>query len=154
LCQRERGVVSSTRSALLSATEGIREELREIKAALTTIASALTKELDERPRHHHLHADAKLLSLREAARRLGVDRSTTLRGLIRTGQLGIVEVNGKHKVPASEVERLAQVRRVSEAHTPPPLPLPVPDSPRRTKKARVRRSPRASGSQSIRELKF
>jgi excisionase family DNA binding protein len=93
---------------MLSNIEGIREELREIKAVLTTIASALTKEIEERPRHRRPRPDARLLSQREAAHRLGVDRNTTLVDLIRTGQIRTVEVNGKRKVPASEVERLAQ----------------------------------------------
>jgi excisionase family DNA binding protein len=48
-----------------------------------------------------------LLSLREAARRLGVDRNSTLRELIQNGRLRVVSANGKLRVPATEVERLA-----------------------------------------------
>ncbi len=44
----------------------------------------------------------RLLSKREAARRLGVDRGTTLEGLIRRGALR--EVMGK--IPDTEIERL------------------------------------------------
>jgi excisionase family DNA binding protein len=147
--QRERGVVSSSRSALLSATQGIHQELREIKAALTTIASVLTMELEQPPGHHHPHPDAKLLSLREAARRLGVDRNTTLRALIRTGQLRTVNTGGRPRIPAAEVERFAKVDRTGDA------PRPVPTSaPTRSRRMRsLRRSGPATDSD-IRDLDF
>lgn len=99
---------SNRSSALLAAAEGILAELREIRAALLIITSSLeeNRKKSSTPRRSNPHA--QLLSQREAARRLGVDRNTTLVALIRTGQLRTVEVNGKRKVPASEVERLAQ----------------------------------------------
>ena len=50
----------------------------------------------------------QLLSLREAARRLGVDRGTTLAELIEQRRLRVVQVNGRPRIPAVEVERLAQ----------------------------------------------
>lgn len=53
-------------------------------------------------------APKALLSLRQAAARLGVDRGTTLRDLITSGQLQTVTANDKTKVPASEVERLSR----------------------------------------------
>ena len=100
--------MSSSRSALLSAIEGIHEELRAINATLTTIASALEKRHPKTPTRRRPNPHAQLLSQREAARRLGIDRNTTLVALIQTGQLRTVEANGKRKVPATEVERLAQ----------------------------------------------
>ncbi len=47
-----------------------------------------------------------LLSLREAARRLGVSRNSTLAGLIHDRRIKTVRVAGRIKVPAVEVERL------------------------------------------------
>lgn len=49
-----------------------------------------------------------ILSLRQAAARLGVDRATTLHDLIRLGVIRTVDVNGKTKIPVAEVERLAR----------------------------------------------
>jgi len=49
----------------------------------------------------------ELLSLREAARRLGVDRGTTLAELVAQKRLRIVHVNGRPRIPADEVKRLA-----------------------------------------------
>ena len=70
--------------------ESIQQQINELKSSQT------------RPRKPKL-----LLSLREAAARLGVDRNTTLHDLIGLGLLKTVEANGKTKVPATEVERLA-----------------------------------------------
>lgn len=52
---------------------------------------------------------ASILSLRQAAAKLRVDRNTTLKRLIHSGQLKTVTVNGQTKVAAAEVERLAAV---------------------------------------------
>jgi excisionase family DNA binding protein len=52
--------------------------------------------------------DARLLSAREAARRLGVSRGKTIAALIDSGRLRTVTVNGRVRIPASEVERLAR----------------------------------------------
>lgn len=49
----------------------------------------------------------QLLSLREAARRLGVDRGTTLAELIAQKRLRVVQVNGRPRIPAAEVERVS-----------------------------------------------
>jgi hypothetical protein len=46
----------------------------------------------------------KLLSRRAAARMLGVDRGSTLAGLIRSGHLRLV----MGRIPASEIERLVR----------------------------------------------
>jgi hypothetical protein len=49
-----------------------------------------------------------LLSMREAARRLGIDRSSTLPELIRTGRIAVVLKGTRPAIPVSEVERIAQ----------------------------------------------
>ena len=50
--------------------------------------------------------DADLLTLRAAATRLGMDRNTTLKRLIATGALKTVLVDGKRRVPRSEILRV------------------------------------------------
>ena len=49
-----------------------------------------------------------LLSFREAAKRLGVDRNKVLPELVRRGELRTVDVNGQKRIPAEEIERLAR----------------------------------------------
>ncbi len=49
-----------------------------------------------------------LLSLSEAARRLGISRSTTLKQLIASGALYTVKVNQRVRIPAQEINRLCQ----------------------------------------------
>jgi len=143
--------VSSNRSsALLSAIAGIREELRGLNATLTTIASELTREPKARPASRPTTTNAQLLSSREAARRLGVDRNTTLAKLIRTGQLRTVETSGRIRIPAAEVERFAKAGSTNE--TPPPAP--VAPAPPRARKTRQRRHPRPAASPDIRNLDF
>jgi hypothetical protein len=56
-----------------------------------------------RQRHRSQKA---LLSLREAARRLGIDRSTTLADLIRNGRIKVVQKNSRPVIPAGEIERI------------------------------------------------
>lgn len=51
-------------------------------------------------------AGKAFLSLREAARRLGVSRNSTLADLISDRRIKTVRLNGRLKVPAAEVERL------------------------------------------------
>lgn len=149
---RERGVVSSSRSALLSAIESIHEELRAINSTLTTIASALTQEREPRPPHQHPIPNAQLLSLREAARRLGVDRNTTLAKLIRTGQLRPVETSGRLRIPAAEIERITKLDRRGEPQpSAPTIPAPAPP---RARKTRQRRHPRPTTSPNIQDLDF
>ena len=143
--------MSSNRSStLLSAIEGIHEELRAINVALTTIASALVKECETRPARQRTTPNAQLLSLREAARRLGVDRNTTLAKLIRMGQLRTVETSGRSRIPAAEVERFAKSGGMSE--TPPPIP--AAPAPPRARKTRQRRRPRPATSPDIWDLDF
>jgi len=51
-------------------------------------------------------SERRLLSKREAARRLGIDRGTTLQDLIRSGQIRTVVLAGRVKIPVSEIERI------------------------------------------------
>jgi excisionase family DNA binding protein len=60
------------------------------------------------PRAAATKPDARLLSAREVARRLGVSRGKTIGVLIDTGKIRTVVVNGRVKIPASEVERLTR----------------------------------------------
>src|SRR6266545_8300192 len=53
-----------------------------------------------------MRAECRLLSMREAARRLGVSRTRTLPDLIRDRRIRTVTVNGRPKVPMEEVERV------------------------------------------------
>jgi len=53
-----------------------------------------------------MRAECRLLSMRQAARRLGISRTRTLPDLIRDRRIRTVTVNGRPKVPAHEVERI------------------------------------------------
>jgi excisionase family DNA binding protein len=86
-------------------------------------------------------AERRLLSKREAARRLGIDRGTTLQDLIRSGEIRTVVLAGRVKIPASEIERL-------EAGGNNPRSLPA----ARERAPRARRS--TSPGQAIRALKI
>jgi hypothetical protein len=68
----------------------------ELRAALAPLLRQLGK------------IDRRLLSKREAARRLGVDRNATLRDLIDRGEVRTVVFAGRVKIPASEIERIEQ----------------------------------------------
>ena len=86
-------------------------------------------------------SERRLLSKREAARRLGIDRGTTLQDLIRSGQVRTVILAGRVKIPAGEIERI-------EAGVDDPRPLPA----AREREPRARRS--TSPGQAIRALKI
>lgn len=47
-----------------------------------------------------------LLSKREAAKRLGIDRATTLQQLIDSGRIRIVKIGSRVRIPATELDRL------------------------------------------------
>ncbi len=49
-----------------------------------------------------------LLSKSAAAKLLGIGRGTTLGGLINSGYIRTVRINGVVKIPREEVERLAR----------------------------------------------
>ncbi|WP_095980821.1 helix-turn-helix domain-containing protein [Melittangium boletus] len=90
-----------------------------------------------------------LLSMREAARRFGIDRNTTLREMIDAGHIRAVPFRGGLRIPASEVDRvcaegLTPLRRPQRQRiTPPPIRTP-----------RVRRSEGESIGEKIRGLKI
>ena len=118
--------------AVLEPVQALRALVQaEVQLALTSIGVGEAKFSAKRG------AGALLLSKREAARRLGIDRNRGLRALIETGQLNVVKKNGADAVPAAEVERLAREgfdtvavprprRRRSRVRTPmPSLPTPV-----------------------------
>jgi hypothetical protein len=50
----------------------------------------------------------RFLSMREAARQLGISRDKALHDLIVSKRIRTVQVNGTTKIPASEIERVAQ----------------------------------------------
>jgi excisionase family DNA binding protein len=90
-----------------------------------------------------------LLSMREAARRLGIDRNTTLREMIDAGHIRAVPFRGGARIPASEIDRVC-----TEGLTPPrrkqhkrATPLPVSTQ-------RIRRGGDSSVGERIRQLKF
>jgi hypothetical protein len=56
------------------------------------------------PEQQHL----RLLSARAAARLLGVSRGKTIAVLIDTGKVRTVVVNGRKRIPLSEIERLSR----------------------------------------------
>jgi excisionase family DNA binding protein len=74
------------------------EKLRADLAALTARVAALEKDQKQNAR--------RLLSKSEAARRLGVDRNTTLKILIATKQLPVIRGGKRLLIPESAVERL------------------------------------------------
>ncbi|WP_375757421.1 helix-turn-helix domain-containing protein [Corallococcus exercitus] len=58
------------------------------------------------PARRQRKTGAELLSKKEAARRLGVDRATTLEQLIASGHIKTVPFNGRLRIPLAEVERV------------------------------------------------
>jgi excisionase family DNA binding protein len=93
--------------------------------------TAEIKALREEPapvRKKPIDRSKELLSLKEAARVLGVDRRTTLTNLIADGVLGTVEVPGSRgiRIPRRELERLLESG----------LPESAPGRPRRANRAR------------------
>lgn len=86
-----------------------------------------------------------MLSFREAARRLGVDRCTALPELVRRGALRSVDSNGRKMIPAVDVERLAQDG----------FDVTGPAPKKRTSRPRAKeRNPRRTTADAIRALKF
>lgn len=55
---------------------------------------------------HHGDSRRELISKRTAARMLGIDRGTTLAGLISDGHLRTVELRGRVCIPRADVDRL------------------------------------------------
>jgi hypothetical protein len=77
---------------------------------LAAMMERLEHKLDallERERPRRRNQDSRLLTKRDAARRLGVDRCTTLETLIANGHVATVPAGREGvRIPAGEVERL------------------------------------------------
>lgn len=97
--ERGQTAADATLESVLSALSGLRAEVRDVRAALDGLARS------GRPRRN---LDAKLLTKRAAARLLGVDRASTLARLIHDGSIRTVQVAGHTRIPASEIDRLAE----------------------------------------------
>ena len=81
--------------------------LHELLQVMLTKLSTLEADVGELRREARSKGRPRpFLSLREAARRLGVSRNSTLADLIGDRRVKTVRINGKVKVPAAEVERL------------------------------------------------
>lgn len=97
------------------------------------------------PGRQQRKASSGLLSKKEAARRLGVDRATTLAQFIASGRIKTVDVNGHQRIPVSEIERiLSEGVPATESQRP---------KARRAPKAATSR-PSESPGEEIRKLKF
>lgn len=112
------------------------------RSTLTTIPVTTVSPV---PVRQQRKASSELVSKKEAARRLGVDRATTLSQFITSGRIKTVEINGHQRIPVSEIERI-----LSEG-----IPATKPHRPK------VRRTPTAATSRhsespadAIRKLKF
>ena len=80
--------------ALQKQVEDLRVEIRELREE---------KVSKIRDRSHQ-----RILSQREAAKRLRISRESTLQYLIADKKIKTIMVNGKEKIPATEVERLSR----------------------------------------------
>lgn len=85
-----------------ASAEGRATNQPEIVTLLTNMNAKLDALLKERRVN-----TKRLLSLREAARQLGISRDKTLHEMIARKQIKTVQLKGKLKIPASEVERIA-----------------------------------------------
>ena len=104
----------------LSPVDGHHAEISDPgrQGSLHAALSAMQAELHALRTQLRAHVKPRqVLSLREAARLLGIDRNRTLKALLASGQVRTVEVNGRTKVPLLEVERLAaQGFNIKRAH--------------------------------------
>lgn len=93
----------------IDAEERAVEVNRLLLARLSDGASPLaipTLTVATAPARRQRKMNSELLSKKEAARRLGVDRATTLEGLIAAGDIKTVPFNGRVRIPLAEVERI------------------------------------------------
>ncbi len=97
------------------------------------------------PARQQRKAGSGLLSKKEAARRLGVDRATTLAQFIVSGRIKTVDVNGHQRIPVSEIERI-----LSEGV---PATGPQPSMSRRAPRTATSRPSESPGAE-IRKLKL
>lgn len=88
-----------------------------------------------------------LLSVREAARLLGVGRGSTFAEMMRTGEIRVVKVAGRIKVPRSEVDRI--VRDGTE-----PCPYPVRERRRREPGETTARRRGRGAAERLRRMRF
>lgn len=79
-------------SDLAAEVKALRQELADLRASLSPSPA--------------LGPGPELLSLREAARQLGVSRTRTLPALIRAGHIKTVRVGGREKIRASDLALL------------------------------------------------
>ena len=96
------------------------------------------------PGRQQRKANSGLLSKKEAARRLGVDRATTLAQFIASGRIKTVDVNGHQRIPVFEIERI-----LSQGV---PATQPQPSKSRRAPRVATSRPSESPGAE-IRKLK-
>lgn len=92
--------VASAASQAIATVLG--DQLRVVFTELVQALGAMTTTKTNRR-----GASSILVSKREAARRLGIDRNKALPALIHSGQLASVSKNGATAIPVVEIERLA-----------------------------------------------
>jgi excisionase family DNA binding protein len=86
----------------------VAETVARLAAAVTGLARALKTE-------RRSNESAVAVGKREAARRLGVDRSTTLEEMIKSGVLKVVKIGARIRIPVAELDRLAEVGTATPA---------------------------------------
>jgi excisionase family DNA binding protein len=77
----------------------------DVLTRLDRIEALVAKFVSEMPRRRR-GEDSRLLTMSQAARRLGVSRTRTLPLLIQDRRIRTVTVAGQTRIPASEVERI------------------------------------------------
>lgn len=82
--------------------ESLRAAFQEVKAELVALRSVVSR-MSSAAVHPR-----QLLSLRAAAKQLGVDRTKVIAKLVREGRVRVVLVNNRPRIPASELVRIAQ----------------------------------------------
>jgi excisionase family DNA binding protein len=93
---------------ILGIPNGILESLATRIARM--VVSHVTKHIDELIRDKVGAAkERRLLTLRAAARRLGVDYKTTMRRLIEERQILTVRVGRRYRVPLAQIERFEEL---------------------------------------------
>jgi len=72
-----------------------------------SIVEKAVRDAFKTPNTRRRNSSARLISKREAARQLGIDRTTTLQSLIDRGELRTVKLAGKIRIPISEIELIS-----------------------------------------------
>lgn len=75
---------------------------------IATAVNELGKTLGRERKLPSATAKTAAVGKREAARQLGVDRTTTLEDIIRAGAIKNVKIGGRIRIPRSESERIAE----------------------------------------------